>query len=180
MKALRVAAMLLAAWGMGALQTVASELPRVLIIGDSISIGYTPFVSEGLKGRAEVVHAPGNSAATVTGLQHLDQWLGTGKWDVIHFNWGLHDLKYFDEHRKVVPVAKGKPWVPVDQYETNLRTLVQRMKKTGAKLIWCATTPVPEGTGVRVAGSEVAYNAAALRVMRAEGVPVNDLHAFIG
>ncbi len=180
MKALRAVAMLLAAWGMGALQTVAAEVPRVLIIGDSISIGYTPFVSERLKGRAEVVHAPGNNAATVTGLQHLDQWLGTGKWDVIHFNWGLHDLKYFDAQGKAVPVAKGKPWVPVDQYETNLRTLVQRMKKTGATLIWCATTPVPEGAGVRVAGSEVAYNAAALRVMRAEGVPVNDLHAFIG
>ena len=33
----------------------AEERPRVLILGDSISIGYTPHVQELLKGEAEVV-----------------------------------------------------------------------------------------------------------------------------
>jgi acyl-CoA thioesterase-1 len=155
-------------------------LPRVLIIGDSISIGYTPFVKELFKGRANIIHAPGNNASTVVGLAGLDAWLGPKPWDVIHFNWGLHDLKYIDAQTKMTDVATGKQWVPVDQYEKNLRELVQRLKKTGARLVWCSTTPVPEGVKGRVPGDETRYNAAALKVMQAEGVQVNDLNAFVG
>jgi acyl-CoA thioesterase-1 len=163
-----------------------AERPNVLIIGDSISGGYTPFVMAALSNRMEVVRTLGNNAATVTGLKRLDQWLGTKKWDVIHFNWGLHDLKYIDpataemDMAKLVAVDKGRQWVPVEQYEPNLLKLVQRLKKSGAKLVWCATTPVPAGASGRVPGDEVKYNAAALRVMQAEGVPVNDLWAFVG
>ena len=161
-------------------------LPRVLIIGDSISIGYTPFVSEQLKGRANVIHAPGNNAATVTGLKRLDAWLGAKKWDVIHFNWGLHDMKYIDpataetDMAKLVAVDKGRQWVPAEPYEANLLKLVQRLKQTGAALVWCSTTPVPDGAAGRVPGDVAPYNAAARRVMQAEGVPVNDLNAFVG
>ncbi len=158
----------------------AEKLPRVLIIGDSISIGYTPFVKDLFKGKAEIIHAPGNSESTARGLEKLDAWLGTNTWDVIHFNWGLHDMKYIDAHTKMTDVAKGKQWVPVDQYEPNLRTLVQRLKKTGAKLVWCSTTPVPTGVFGRIPGQETVYNAAALRVMQAEKVPVDDLCAFVG
>jgi acyl-CoA thioesterase-1 len=180
-----MAAVVMAA-GWTAWTAQAAERPNVLIIGDSISIGYTPFVKAALSNRMEVVHAPGNNAATVTGLKRLDQWLGTGKWDVIHFNWGLHDMKYIDpataetDMAKLIAVDKGKQWVSVEEYEPNLRKLVQRMKASGAKLVWCSTTPVPDGAGGRVPGDEVKYNAAALRVMQAEGVPVNDLCAFVG
>ncbi|MDD4101886.1 MAG: SGNH/GDSL hydrolase family protein [Kiritimatiellae bacterium] len=155
-------------------------LPRVLIIGDSISIGYTPFVQAALSNKMEVVHAPGNNASTERGLAKLEEWLGKGKWDVIHFNWGLHDLKHIDEKGKITEIREGRQWVPLEQYETNLRVLTQRLKKTGAKLIWCSTTPVPEGARGRVTGSETTYNDVALRVMRDEGVQVNDLHAFVG
>lgn len=153
-------------------------LPRVLIIGDSISIGYTPFVKELFKGRANIIHAQGNNAATVVGLANLSAWLGPKPWDVIHFNWGLHDLKYIDAKTQIADVAAGKQWVPVAEYEKNLKELVLRLKKTGARLVWCSTTPVPEGVKGRVPGDEVIYNAAALRVMQAEGVPVDDLYAF--
>src|SRR5687767_6228627 len=51
-------------------------LPRVLLIGDSISIGYTLPVRERLKGKANV-HRPGtNCSATIQGLAQLDKWLG--------------------------------------------------------------------------------------------------------
>jgi acyl-CoA thioesterase-1 len=89
-------------------------------------------------------------------------------------------MKYIDVQTKMTDIAAGKQWVPVAQYEANLKTLVQRLKKTGAKLIWCSTTPVPEGVKGRVPGEEVKYNAAAGRVMQAEGVPVDDLCAFVG
>jgi len=68
-------------------------LPRVLLIGDSISIGYTVPVRELLKGAANVHRIPENGGPTTRGLERLDAWLGTNHWDVIHFNWGLHDLK---------------------------------------------------------------------------------------
>src|SRR5690349_10757201 len=67
-------------------------LPRVLIIGDSISVGYTLPVRELLKDKANVHRIPVNGGPTIRGLANLDTWLGTGKWDVIHFNWGLHDV----------------------------------------------------------------------------------------
>ena len=55
---------------------------------------------------------------------------------------------------------------------------MKRLQRTGARLIWCTTTPVPEGAKGRVPGDEVAYNAAAVSVMKEEGVEINDLHAF--
>ncbi|MCH2614083.1 MAG: hypothetical protein MKZ70_05245, partial [Opitutales bacterium] len=64
-------------------------LPRILLIGDSISIGYTPFVSEVYEGRAEVARNTGTAQHTGTGFEKLDEWLKDGKWDLIHFNWGL-------------------------------------------------------------------------------------------
>jgi len=153
-------------------------LPRVLLIGDSISIGYTPPVRELLNGKANVHRPPVNCASTLVGLKSLEAWLGDKKWDVIHFNWGLHDLKYIDEKGALVAVDKGKQQVPLDEYERNLRQLVQQLKKTGAKLIWCATTPVPEGAAGRVPGDEVKYNEAAASVMKDNGVEISDLHAF--
>jgi hypothetical protein len=71
--------------------------PRVLLIGDSISIGYTLPVRELLKGKANVHRIPQNGGATDVGLEKMASWLGDGKWDVIHFNFGLHDAKYFSE-----------------------------------------------------------------------------------
>jgi len=154
------------------------NLPRVLLIGDSISIGYTLPVRALLKGKANVHRAPTNCGPTTRGLAALDKWLGDGKWDVIHFNWGLHDLKYMDDKGRLAPVEKGHQQVPIEQYEKNLDELVTRLKKTGARLIWATTTPVPEGATGRVPGDEVKYNAAAKRVMEKHGVAIDDLYAF--
>src|SRR6185503_19430837 len=79
------------------------KLPRILLIGDSISIGYTVPVRNLLKGRANVHRIPDNGGPTTNGLAQLPQWLGKGKWDVIHFNWGLHDLKIMADGQCQVP-----------------------------------------------------------------------------
>ena len=152
-------------------------LPRVLLIGDSISIGYTLPVRKLLAGKANVHRAPTNCGPTTRGLQLLDKWLGDGKWDVIHFNWGLHDLKYMDDRGRLVAVEKGHQQVPIEQYARNLEELVKRLKKTGAKLIWASTTPVPEGATGRVKGDEVRYNAVAKKIMEKHGVAIDDLYA---
>lgn len=154
------------------------NLPRVLLIGDSISIGYTLPTRELLKGKVNVHRIPTNGGPTTNGLTNLDKWLGDQKWDVIHFNWGLHDLKYMDDKGALSEPGKGKQQVPPKQYEENLRQLVHRLKKTGAKLIWCTTTPVPEGSQGRVPGDEDKFNVVAAKIMQEEGVATNDLCAF--
>ncbi len=161
--------------------TETAGLPRVLLIGDSISMGYTLPLRELLKDKANVIHPPENCGETARGLKKLDAWLniGAGKWDVIHFNFGLHDLKYLDAAGAYVPPDQGKQVAPVPQYEANLRELVARLQKTGAKLIWASTTPVPDASLGRVKDDELAYNEAALRVMRETGVTVDDLHALV-
>ena len=78
-----------------AFETVKDDptLPRVLLIGDSISIGYTPATRKLLAGKANVHRIPTNGGPTDNGTKNIKQWLGDGKWDVIHFNFGLHDIK---------------------------------------------------------------------------------------
>lgn len=151
-------------------------LPRVLLIGDSISMGYTVPTRELLKGKANVHRIPQNGGSTQTGLDNFTKWIGTGKWDVIHFNWGLHDLKHMVNNKLD---DAGPQVAPVDVYEKNLRELVTRLKTTGAKLIWANTTPVPAGTAGRPAGEEKKYNEAAARVMKEAGIPTDDLHSAV-
>lgn len=149
------------------------KLPRVLLIGDSISIGYTLPTRELLKGKANVHRPPTNCSSTGFGLSQLTSWLGDKNWDVIHFNFGLHDAKLPPE---------GVRHAPPDVYEKNLRALVKQMKATGAQLIFATTTPVPKGGNLsptRRFGSEDEYNSIARKVMTESGVAINDLNAYI-
>lgn len=101
-------------------------LPRMLIIGDSISRGYTLTVRHALAGKVNVHRAPANCGPTASGLKNLDVWLGKGTWDVISWNFGIHD-------RRTAPAV----------YRKNLEALLKRLQATGAKLIWVRTTPAP-------------------------------------
>ena len=153
------------------------KLPRVLLIGDSISIGYTLPTRKLLMGKANLHRIPTNGGPTTKGLASIDTWLGKSKWDLIHFNWGLHDLKYMGPNgENLFPKEKGgKPQVAIEAYEKNLEKLVMRLKKTGAKLIWRNTTPVPSGSKGRYVGDSVKYNTVAARVMKKHGIPTHDL-----
>lgn len=150
----------------------APEAPRVLLIGDSISIGYTPAVRELLRGKAEVQRIDGNGGPTSNGVAKLESWLGASRWDVIHFNFGLHDLKIMEGGARQVEPA---------EYEKNLRAMVGRLKQTGAKLIFATTTPVPEGkvNPPRNPADVEVYNRVALAVMKEMGVEVDDLEGFV-
>lgn len=154
-------------------------LPRILLVGDSISIGYTREVRQRLAGRANVHRPPDNCGPTIFGLEQLDGWLGAGPWDVVYFNFGLHDLKFMDANGTyIVPGPQDRPLAAPEEYAANLREIVARLRRTGARLVFATTTPVPAGTVGRVEGSERAYNAAAAAVMREAGVIIDDLHAF--
>jgi acyl-CoA thioesterase-1 len=146
-------------------------LPRVLIIGDSISMYYTAEVRHLLTGRANVFRIPDNGKSTGYALKNIDYWLGDNHWAVIHFNFGLHDLA-------ILP-ATGKEQVSLEDYEKNLRLLLKPLRASGAKLIWASTTPVPEGARARSEADAVAYNAVAKKVMDENRIPIDDLHALV-
>jgi len=162
---------------------VDSHLPSVLIIGDSISISYTLPVRQRLEGIANVIRPVANCESTLTILEKLDQWLGQTRWAVIHFNAGLHDLEHVQSEniapgrQIMVPVEEGPRWVSLESYRLNLEKIVARLKKTGAKLVFATTTPVPAGAKSRVPEDVARYNEAALAVMREEGIQIDDLYS---
>jgi acyl-CoA thioesterase-1 len=156
-------------------------LPRVLLIGDSISIGYTLDVRRALKDVANVHRPRTNCGPTSKGVEQLSTWLGDGKWDVIHFNFGLHDLKWLGpngENLAEPNKAGNKPQVALTQYRKNLELIVSRLQKSRAVLIWRNTTPVPKGARGRVVGDSVKYNEVALEVMKRHGIIVDDMYSY--
>ena len=158
-----------------------SKLPKVLIVGDSISIGYTPHVTKALKSTATVTHNKGNAQHTGTGLKKIDKWIGKTKWDVIHFNWGLWDICYRNPKSKNQgkrDKVNGTITTSLSKYEENLEKLVRRLKKTGAKLIWAHTSVVPDKEVGRIVGDAKKYNDAATKIMKKHGVAINDLHTL--
>lgn len=140
------------------------KLPRVLLIGDSVSRGYTQAARNALKGKVNVHRAPANCGPTATGLKKLDVWLGDGNWDLIHFNFGIHDRR-----------------TKADDYEKRLEEIVKRLKQTGAKVVWASSTPIPadwkEGPEMKAKLEE--KNVIAAKVMERNGVEIDDLFTFI-
>ncbi|RKX36009.1 MAG: SGNH/GDSL hydrolase family protein [Verrucomicrobia bacterium] len=153
-----------------------SELPRILLIGDSISIGYTVTVREILNGAANVHRVPENGRDTEHGLKQLDAWLGEKPWDLIHFNFGLHDIRHVKDDMMDISGIRIRS---VDEYAQNLTRILDCLNRTGARLIFATTTPVPNGADGRRPGDEIESNAIAGEIMAGAGVPINDLHAFI-
>lgn len=152
--------------------------PRVLLIGDSISMGYTLPVRELLRNKANVHRPAENCRSTRQTLERIDAYLGTGTWDVIHFNCGIHDLTLLDSTGKAASEKLGgKVQVPLDEYRRNLEQIVRRMKSTGATLIWGSSTPVQDSTAFRRPSDVVAYNAAADEIMKKHAIVVDDLFA---
>lgn len=166
------------------------ELPNVLIYGDSISIHYTQAVRAELENKANVYRLylnGGDSSSFIRKMTKMhttmqnsalsDPW--TFEWDVIHFNVGLHDLKYTKDRK--LDKANGKQVSSIEEYENNLRNIVKYLKTMApsAKLIFATTTPIPEGEPGRIVGDAAKYNAAGLNVLKDHPqVIVNDLYNF--
>lgn len=139
------------------------KLPRVLLIGDSVSRGYTQAARKALAGKANVHRAPANCGPAASGVKNIEVWLGDGKWNVIHFNFGIHDRN-----------------TPAADYTQRLEQLIERMKKTGAKLVWASTTPIPDDLPKKqTAASIVERNALAAELMKKHGIATDDLFAAI-
>ena len=167
---------------------VQKVLPKVLILGDSISIGYTPFVREMLENLAEVrrpLNPDGkaeNCEGTTKGVQEIDRWLGEEKWDVIHFNFGLHDIKHVNPDTGENSMNPKDPHqASIKEYRKNLSQIVDKLKATGAHLIFATTTPYPNPVDgpLRMPGEAQKYNEVALKIMEKNEIQVNDLYTYV-
>ena len=110
-------------------------LPRIVLVGDSIRLGYAPRVAARLEGKAVIVSPPENGGDSANVLAHLDEWVIRQKPDVVHWNCGLHDLKRSR--------TDGHHQVELDRYSENLRRIVARIRAgTDAALVFADTTPI--------------------------------------
>src|SRR5260221_3631199 len=149
-----------------------TNLPRVLLIGDSITRGYYPEVEKRLAGKAFVARlATSRFVADPVLLKEIALVLEETKFDVIHFNNGMHGWQHSEaEYRKAFP-----------QFLAAIRVHAPQ-----AKLIWATTTPPRDGKSVthdtqseysdeRVA----ARNAIAAEIVTAQRILIDDLNAEV-
>ena len=141
------------------------ELPRVLMVGDSICNGYQGRVAAMFEGRANVTYWISSYCVTSPGyLQLLAFYLDEAKYDVIHFNNGLHSCD-----------------TPDADYEKSYRAALSliREKQPGAKLVWATSTPL--NTEDSAKSEKVArLNAAARRAASdVGGIDEDDLYSLV-
>lgn len=165
--------------GLGAAQE--PRLPKVVLLGDSIRMGYAPLVEKRLAGRAIIVSPKANGGDSANTLKNLTAWAIREQPDFVHFNCGIHDVK---KSKKT-----GDHQVPAGQYEANLRQIVERLRKeTKATVIFATTTPILDNRAAKsrvkaeyelLDASATQYNGIARKVMDELKVPVNDLRAVM-
>ena len=151
-------------------------MKKLLLIGDSIRMGYDKAVKKTLEGKAEVFFPEENCRFASFVLRYFHEWLKLAgeDVDVIHWNAGLWDcLRLFGE----------EPHTPVEVYAYYMERICIRIKKLcpNAKVIFATSTRVQSermGENFKRYNEEIeAYNAAALEVVKKYGFEVNDLYA---
>jgi lysophospholipase L1-like esterase len=158
-----------------------SMASRVLLIGDSIRMGYVPGVRERLLGRAEIAEIPENGGDSANLLDKLSGWLDDLADDppaVAYVNCGLHDIKraYASDARQVGLV----------EYRANVRSILALLtERMPDRTVWASTTPVVYERHHARKGFDrfdadvLDYNAAAASVAMELGVPVHDLYRAV-
>ena len=138
------------------------DLPRVLLVGDSICNGYQEGVRERLKGKVNVSYWVSSYCVTSAAyLPLLTIYLDEAKYDVIHFNNGLHSLE-----------------TPTDAWAKGFKAALElvRRKQPGAKIVWCTSTPLTDET--KTAKCRELNAAGAKVVAELGGIATNDLFAL--
>ncbi|MBP0017546.1 MAG: SGNH/GDSL hydrolase family protein [Cyanobacteria bacterium SBLK] len=139
------------------------DLANILIIGDSIVSGYFFDLRAEMAGVANVYGVPENARHSRYGLKQCDRWLGDRDWDIIAFNFGLHDIHFV----KGVGIPR--------EYRRNLEAIATKLQATNARIVWINTTPVPSRTLFRKAGEAERINAIAREIMTKKELPILDL-----
>ena len=165
------------------------KTPNVLLYGDSISIKYTSAVRDSLEGEASVFRLFKNGGSSDHFIPNMNEMneamfqphLTRGwkfEWDLIHFNVGLHDLKYLKDKNLN---SNGKQVSTVSIYKENLDGICDYLKTQypKAKLIFATKTPVPPNAKGRFNGDSIKFNKAAAEVLlNHPDIVTNDLYEF--
>ena len=140
--------------------------PAILVIGDSISMGYGPYVRESLD-QYDVQHNPCNAYDSRNTARRIDGWLKTrSSWHAITFNNGIWDQ------------TVGDTWVGDDEYRANLTFIARAIKARTARPLFILSTEIPVNTPDRLNARIVRKNEIAVEVMDAEGIPWLDLYSY--
>jgi len=156
-------------------------MKKVLLLGDSIRMGYDDAVKEILHGKCEVYFdAEDNGRFSAYTLWQMNQLFRRyGRFDVVHWNNGYWDMN--------IEAPMVEPIHPVDEYVHFLKRILAEIRRNGARPVFATTTPVlSAGAAADVAGTGAMsisynnewvkkYNDAAKALMKAENVTVNDL-----
>ena len=149
--------------------TNSPDLPRVLLIGDSITRGYGPQVEADLKGKAYVGRmATSKSLGDPALLEEVALVLQEQAFDAIHFNNGMHGEGYSEE-----------------EYAAALPALLATLRRyaPNAKLIWASTTDVRQRNHLEAADQKtdriVQRNRAAAAIVQKENIPIDDLFSLV-
>jgi len=141
-------------------------LPRVLLIGDSITRAYFDSVERDLNGAAYLGRLTSSrSVCDPVFFEELRLVVRQYPFAVIHFNNGLHGWDYTEE-----------------EYRTGMEKCIAELRTLApdAKLICALTTPVQDHGGMKDHAARVAQrNAIARELCDTAGIPVNDLHAVV-
>lgn len=156
------------------------EMKKIVLIGDSIRLGYDQYVKKAFEGAAQVYYPAENCRFTTYVLRFLGDWKRKMECgddvDLVHWNAGLWDDLRMED---------GMPLISLAQYEENVGRICDAMGKLfpRAKLIFATSTPVREelflGECKRYNRDTERYNERAAAVVRAKGGEVNDLYALL-
>jgi lysophospholipase L1-like esterase len=151
---------------------------RVVLIGDSIRMGYQETVRAELQGAAVVVSSEQNGGDSRRVLESLEEWAISRSPDVVHLNCGLHDLKR--------EFGSDEAQVPLDEYTENVEKILTALTEgVPGTVIWANTTPVNEGWHHERKGFDrfeadvVACNRASEAICTRLDIEVNDLHSVV-
>lgn len=155
--------------------------PQVLLIGDSIRMGYCAFVKEELSGCAEVLYPKENCRNTQHVLISLNAWTALctpEKTAAVQFNCGHWDAAHWD--------GDAEPLTSLGEYGRNTERIIARLRACfpNAKLIAATTTPMNPSGGAcanpRTTDEIRRYNEALVTAAEKNGVYVNDLFGIAG
>lgn len=173
--------------------TSLKSLPKLFLIGDSISIQYGPFLEKYIQGKVQFERKVDDGSAEKnldipTGanggdsrmvLEYLINKIQDEQFtpDYLLLNCGLHDIKRNPESNKIQ--------VSEDEYRKNLEAILQLLKNKEIQVVWMRTTPVvdsihnaKQSSFKRYAADLELYNQIADEVCAKENIPVIDLYNF--
>ena len=153
-------------------------MKKIVLLGDSIRMGYDKYVKEALEGVAEVYYPPENCRFSQFTLRGLPDWKRKGEWpsdiDLVHWNAGLWDI--------AEPYGE-EPFSSLEHYTEMIARIDKRIRTLfpSAKVVFATSTAVREaeykGVFRRYNATIEKYNAAALSTLSQTDTVINDLYA---